>query len=479
MASDVEVELKLSIDPEAANRLTDFADAEVSRLDSFYFDTDRLHLRDAGYTLRIRHDGARRIQTIKAEQHAAGLFQRREWEQEVAGDLPVLEDASPLKEHVSAAALERLEPVFHTDVSRARLLVVEEGAEIELVLDRGEVVAGACRQPVCELEMELKSGDAGALFALARRFGERLPVYLGVESKAERGYRLAGGQKLAFKAEPPILTADMSAAAAFQAIVQSCIRQFRLNEMILAERDSASAVHQARVALRRLRSAFSLCKEILLDDQYAHLKAELRWLGGALGSARNIDALLPRIEDADLRARVQEARGQAYADMRAALASQRARDLMLDLAEWLVRGAWLTLPDTARDMPVVPWASAILDRQRRKVKKRGKKLVKLDDAGRHALRIDGKKLRYAVDFFGGLQTEARAQRRLKAFGKPLENLQDALGELNDIATAPTVWKEMGLEGDISRPDEADRREALLKEAEDAYEELIDCKRFWR
>ena len=48
----------------------------------------------------------------------------------------------------------------------------------------------------------------------------------------------------------------MTVGQAFAAIVHECIRQFRLNQaLIIAERDP-DALHQARVAMRRLRTAF-------------------------------------------------------------------------------------------------------------------------------------------------------------------------------------------------------------------------------
>ena len=59
------------------------------------------------------------------------------------------------------------------------------------MLDCGEVVAGERRSPVCEIELELKSGDPAALFAFARRIDAVVPIRLGVLSKAERGYGLA------------------------------------------------------------------------------------------------------------------------------------------------------------------------------------------------------------------------------------------------------------------------------------------------
>ncbi|MET0270091.1 MAG: CHAD domain-containing protein, partial [Sphingomonas sp.] len=153
-----------------------------------------------------------------------------------------------------------------------------------------------------------------------------------------------------------------------------------------------------------------------------------------------------------------------------------ARGLMIDLLEWSIAGAWVQAkpdaPETADR-----FAADVLDRLRRRIKRRGRKLARLTDADRHEVRILAKKLRYATEFFGPLFDGRKARRRFGAFRTALEALQETLGELNDIATAPVVLARLGL----PLPDAeaaAIRRKALLRDAQDAYEALIDTKRFW-
>jgi triphosphatase len=74
-----------------------------------------------------------------------------------------------------------------------------------------------------------------------------------------------------------------------------------------------------------------------------------------------------------------------------------------------------------------------LSRRWRKVRKNGKALGRLDPRRRHKLRIQTKKLRYAVEFFGGMFTSKQAVKRRERFLEALERLQDGLGDLNDIA----------------------------------------------
>ena len=266
-------------------------------------------------------------------------------------------------------------------------------------------------------------------------------------------------------------------------MVRNCLRHYRLNEDLLLAGREADALHQARVALRRLRSAFSIFKPVIGGQRHAGLREELRWLAAELGRARNLDVLLERSRPGALHARVAAAREAAYDRVDEVIASARARGLLLDLAEWIARGDWLEAPETqgARDQSARSFAAAALDRLRRKVKRGGRDLAHADDETRHELRKDAKKLRYGAEFLAGVFATKPERRRYKKFVHALELLQDELGTLNDLATAPETLQELGLADDpeAARLMDAGKRKALLESAAEAHEELIDAKRFWR
>jgi inorganic triphosphatase YgiF len=484
----LEVELKLEIDPADAARVAGAPvlaglTGEPQELLSTYFDTPDQDFRRKGYGLRIRRKGGKRIQTVKAEgEGAAGLFVRPEWEYEVQGDRPVLDaNAGPLAELFPPAVLGALEPLFETRVTRTVFEPVIEGAAIELALDVGEAVAGPRRRQLSEVELELKSGSPRALFDLARQLDEHVPLRLGVRSKSEAGYGLTGEDKpRAAKAEPIALDRAGDARDAFATIAHGCIRQFRLNEGRVMTTGGAGSVHQARVGLRRLRSAFSLFKPLLEGDERAELlKLELKWLAAEMGEVRNLDVLIPRISEG-VRGRLEVARERTLEHVRVSLASARTRLLMIDLAEWLAIGDWRVDPaDPALAARLAPdFAADVLDRHRRKIKNRGKHLVKLDDEHRHEVRIEGKKLRYAAEFFGSLYPGKKARRRHKAFLSAIEDLQDALGELNDFVTGPEVLAKLGVEEKLPSLGKRQERE-MLEGAADSLDTLLDVKRFWR
>ena len=478
-----EIELKLDLDDEGAaslGRLPILASLSPDEQEqrTTYFDTPEHDLRAAGVSLRVRQTGDRFVQTIKAASAAAaGVFARPEWERDVAGPAPDLGLGSPLRAMVDEALLAQLQPAFTIVVTRRRWLVETPGAAVELVLDQGMVRAGGAQSDIREIEVELKHGPPEALFSLGRTMAAAIPVRLGVLTKADRGYHLLDGTPdKAVKAEAVALDPDETVADAFAAIAGACLRQFRRNEDLFRAAPAPDALHQTRVALRRLRSALSLFKPVLADARFPLLAGELRHLARSLGLARDLDVLIERLGGA-ASDEIRAARAAAYDDARAALDSQRTRDLMLAIVEWIAVGDWRARPaDPAiLDQPATDYAAGALRRLRRRIKKRGAYLADLDDDDRHKVRILTKKLRYATDFFAGLFTGKKAQRRHKAFSKKLTALQKHLGSLNDLATAPTLLTRFGLDQETIDPDARDR---LLRKAAKAQKSLVKAKRFW-
>lgn len=115
------------------------------------------------------------------------------------------------------------------------------------------------------------------------------------------------------------------------------------------------------------------------------------------------------------------------------------------------------------------------------MKKRGRHLAHADDEARHTVRKTIKKLRYGAEFFAGVFDTPRQRKRYRRFVAALETLQDDLGALNDLVTAPAALKALGLAGepDAKRLLARGKRKALLASAADAHEDLIETRPFWR
>lgn len=481
-----EVELKLEMTGEAADQIEAsgllVGDPKITQQKSIYFDTPDGKLRKAGLSLRIRESDGKRIQTVKAHRgSAAGLFARSEWEQSVNDDVPILCDSTPIRALLGEAT-DAITSVFEVRIDRYTWLMNEGGTSIELVLDRGEAVVCERRSSICEIELELKSGVPAALFALARRIDAAAPARLGVLTKAERGHRLTELLETAAKAEPVKLSDHISTQEAFRTVVNSCVRHFRLNEAIFLLDRNAAALHQSRVAIRRLRSAFSIFKP-MIGSTGADLREGFRWLSSELGDARNLDVLLERAGPGQLRDRIIVAREIAYDRVCEVLSSPRVRLLMLDFAEWAAGDTWAgsIVGDANSEKSARKFAIKALNRFRRKVKKDGRDLANADDRARHILRKDAKKLRYAAEFFASLFDRKGQKRHYKRFVRALQSLQDQLGSLNDLATAPAVLEKLGMTNDVDAREllVSGKKKKLLRAAEKAHNKLTDIKRFWK
>ena len=329
-----------------------------------------------------------------------------------------------------------------------------------MTLDEGHVSAHGSKQSIAELELELKRGSPTDLFALARSLDRVKHLEIGVLSKSERGFALAdGGKPNSFTAEPIALRPNLSAGQAFQIIACAGVRHLRLNEPLLIASRSAEPLHQARVAIRRLRSALSLFEPIVTDKVYKRLKRRLRDVSHQFGEARDLDVYIAHIEGRKVNkggqlpafelnplGQAQAERERAYGRVIHTLQSKRFRQLMQDLVDWIQAGRWCTSDEpereSVRDQNVEEFAACALDRRRRKLKRHGRHLKRHSPEERHRIRIEAKKLRYACEFFSGLLAGRKQRKRYEAFITALGDLQARLGDLNDIQSGNEIAAEL-------------------------------------
>lgn len=455
-----ERELKLTVSPAAAGqvrrsrpvRTMKQGRALTRHLRSVYFDSADQVLRGNGMTLRVRHIGARRVQTVKAApDHSQGLSVRREWECDVAGDLPDLAAIGDAElRHDLSRMLDgrKLEPMFESDIRRtAWQLRPASGGRVELALDIGVLASGDRTLPVHEVELELKEGSVAAIFEIAAELGATVPFAFESRSKADRGFALAlAGPPGWLKAKTVALTSQMTTQDAFIAVAGTCLAQAEANEAAALDGRDPEGVHQLRVACRRLRSAFALFRPVLPPAQAA-LAVELRWFAGELGPARDWDVFLaetlaplrhalPGEADLDLlQAAGERCRLAGYDRVRAAIASPRYTAVKLELRRWLADDNWHRSldADAARLLfaPVTDLADLLLERRAKAVRKLGNRLESLSLPQLHDLRIRAKKLRYATEFFANLYPGRKA----RTYSRTLAGLQDVLGVLNDSVVA--------------------------------------------
>lgn len=493
MPSPREIELKLELDSPPSSRagrphaiLARFAsgspEGETRRLVSAIYDTLDHALRRRGFVLRVRRVGDRRIQTLKADM--AGPFERAEWECDIEGDSPDLA-AIPdeaVRREVEAAG--PLVPVLATEFDRTLWRVRRDGSDLELSFDEGAIRAGGLEAPIGEIEIELKSGAPTAIFGLARDIVAAAPARLGLRSKSERGYGLlreagASGKGSAQKEAAPEIDRTSRVGTAFQILARGCLRQYHLHEPGILGRE-ANELHKARVAIRRLRTCLKLHRDLVADEEGERLKRGLRTFSGLLGTARNLDVLLERLEggspEADaLRTRVSADREAAYDKLASALRSKRIRLLFLDLMAFVETGSWLRDPERRklRETKARTFARKLLDKRWRRLRKSGRDLAEQSAEARHEVRIEGKVLRYASEFFAGAFPGKKRAKRRAALLDALTEMQTHLGDLNDIETGAVVVGG----GDAPATDHAKETE-LVASAQAAHKRLRKAEPFW-
>lgn len=241
----------------------------------------------------------------------------------------------------------------------------------------------------------------------------------------------------------------MKTQRALQTVIQETLRHLQANVPGILGSDDAECVHQARVALRRLRSTQKAFADIV-DESWHDLMTEVQWLATLLGQVRDLDVFLaetlPGIEaelqsemDFDLlKSAMQERREQCRREARAALGSARYGTLLLHLLAWLNQPP---VPQAKQPVKLLDHANRSMGRNWRSVDRLARKWTSLNPEQRHDLRKQAKKLRYTAEFFSSLYKCKRVTRYL---GR-LQELQEILGEMNDSVAAQALLAQFILE----------------------------------
>jgi inorganic triphosphatase YgiF len=357
---------------------------------------------------------------------------------------------------------------------------------IEAVLDSGMVHAGGRCAPVDVLELELKDGAPGALFALASRLADAFPADISVVAKADRGYALAQGGAVGprhFKT--PALTDRMTAGEAFRSMARAALEQILWNAELVREAPTSEAIHQTRVGLRRLRTTLKTFKSVVVDPRLADIRAALKAFSAELDPARNLDVFIEGAWGRDHHALGAEdeapraAQAAAYERARRAAASQSARRALLDTLVWVEVGPWTQKGGKGarrRERSIVDFAAASLGKSRSRLVEADAHLARLPPTVRHKVRIQAKGLRYAADVFDQLFHDH--PKRAHKFLKALATLLDDLGDLNDIATARVLAPGFSHAPEVLER-EATRERALLVAAEKAFKQFRHAKPYWK
>lgn len=417
-----------------------------------WFDTPDHALAGRDLFAKLETRGKRRFQRFESiGLRLAPVRDLQVWESAAAGEAPRFEAIPDESLQVRLEDLEEdlLAPVFHADLTRIeRRLRADDGGIILAQVEQGELRAGERTAPLRRLVLRGDASAPAGFFALARELAAALPAGPDARGLGQRGHDLAAGKEpAAARRRASDLGPETTVEDTMAAMLRQGLDQALGNLACVLETTDPEGIHQMRVGLRRTRSTLRLFRKLLPAAQYDWLVGEIKWLTSQLGPARDMDVFEEEIaapvmagapDGASFEVFVRRIRAERRKRRQAAhraLTGRRWRDFQLEAAAWLAARGWRAgwgpdLP-AALNEPIAGFAAKRLARRHRTVHQDARRFHDLAPAERHQLRIDVKKLRYALDFFAPLYPERRVTRYLER----LSGLQDALGYLNDVTVA--------------------------------------------
>lgn len=452
VAAARETEIKLISTPHMLDELLldiRFRDGPAKRmLTSTYFDTDDYRLAKAKVRLRVRAEGEKFEQTMKRSHNGSSTF-ATQMEHTCCVDREGLDLAgfsgATRKMIEKLGGGKRLIPIAKTVVEREIRIIKHGSSTIEAAFDCGTIEASGRRGDICELELELKRGKLHDLLSLARDMPLGKELAWSASSKGTRAIRLAANlAEFPCKSEPITLKPSMSVVAAFQHIAWNCLNQLLRNYRLIIERQDAEALHQSRVALRRLRIATSIFRHVVSDGQTHILVAQWKAIADSLGHGRSLDVMIARTSAHDSSypksanpalPLLRRLRGHAYHDIAHLLDSASFQKVLFDTALWIERRGLRHQSRARADGQIesLPeFALRTVKRQLRRMKEPLRNIKKLETVELHRLRIEVKSNRYATEFFSSVLAPQCNAKPFQAFMSAQETLQDCLGELNDM-----------------------------------------------
>ncbi|EPK7469881.1 CYTH domain-containing protein [Klebsiella aerogenes] len=301
MAQEIELKFIVAHDGvEALRQHLNSLDAQhtpAGQLLNIYYETADNWLRRHDMGLRIRGDRERYEMTLKiAGRVVGGLHQRPEYnipleKAELALDkLPA--EVWP-QGQLPAELAQNVQPLFSTDFLREKWVVKEGSSQIEIALDLGEVKAGEHQEAICELELELLSGDTADILALAHRLLATGVLRQGSLSKAARGYQLAQSNEARPVKSLTVVgvAAKASVEQGLEAALESALAHWLYHDEVWNQ-GNAAAKREIQRAMARVRHALVLFGGIVPRKATVLLRESLTEAEAALDGAEKAEAVL-------------------------------------------------------------------------------------------------------------------------------------------------------------------------------------------
>ena len=484
----LEIELKFQIPQEKRElifKALQRKNVQHKHLKAHYFDNDSFQLSQHSVSLRQRLENEIWIQTIKvATPH---YFQRIEIEETIETNdelrLDQYQKNKQIPKNIRQLLLEikdQLNIQFETEIERSTALFNFQNSQIEIALDRGNIFTtkNNSNLDIYEIEFELKQGSIQDLVSFILPRIKRYGLWLDIRNKAQQGFKLAQNiqdNPVQFQSDVTIDPKN-STEIALRKIVNNCLQHLLPNSTAIAsENFNSNHIHQARVAIRRLRSALKTfshwSKHIDLSWE-----TELRQLFRTLGTSRDLNViqeeLIPQLEQVGAPSfKIEAHSNNENSKTSAMFRSLNFNHLILSLLQFIHQ----QLHDDSRSAQKV--AKKQLSQLHQQIQIDTKHFLDLDSKSQHRTRKRLKRLRYSIEFVVTLYNKQES----RAFIKALKPAQESLGKFNDLCVTeqilkqyvmaqPEIWFALGWI--------ASQKQIWLLQSQRDLSQFIQAKPFW-
>jgi len=429
------------------------ADTTTEKLKTTYFDTRDLRLTRWGCSLRYRIGQGWTVKLPGPDSSNGDLLVRGEHVFQGDPDAPPTAALDLLTAYLRRSAVH---PVAHLRTTRHMITLrgsdgspLAETVQDDVAVLEGRRIADKFR----EIEVELKDAASDSLLPA---IVERLSVAgAGAPNPTPKVVRALGPRaQRAPELDAEELAPEATAGAALRrALVQSATRLLRHDAGIRLGNDIED-VHQARVAVRRLRSHLRTFLPLMDIEWAVALRQELGWLADELGGVRDADVLMERLRKhadglpprdrspgAKILALLAAQRDAAMGRLRETVHATRYVDLLKRLVDSARTPQLAPIAAEAGALTLPPLVASLWRNVRAKVDDFG---AEPDDTQLHKLRIRTKRCRYAAEAVAPIIGKSA-----RGFAKAAAQLQEVLGEHHDAVVAMQWLRDHAATGNLT------------------------------
>ena len=379
-----------------------------------------------------------------------------------AWDLP----ESPLRESLeSIIKMRALLPLVEVETSftHYRILNADQKTVARLVYSTVQTIDGENKTSLATyLSLQPVRGYSKYTRKLAKEFGRMPRVSSLIQNIFTRALKKAGKEPGSYSSKFTLqLKPQKRSHAAAKAILRYLLKVMKANEEGIKADIDTEFLHDYRIAIRRTRSALSQIKNVFPVEETEYFRQSFKYLGQFTNELRDLDvyllsendfeALLPEGMRADivpLFDYLRTLRQKALEKVKITLSSPEYAGVLGEWEEFLHEPPSPKGSAANAAVPIIDLARKRIFKHYRRVIEEGEVILTYtQDELLHALRVECKKLRYLMEFFASLFPEKKMARLIKQ----LKNLQDNLGDFNDLSVQQEYLMQMAEELPMDDP----------------------------